>query len=235
MKRESSQPSLFEAVGVRGAAAGVLALGLAIALVTCRQETTAPSDTVGVVPEATTTTLLEFVPDTDPPDPTAEPTVPLEFLFGGDPCRALTAVDFTVVIGGLGRGQLIDAGLLSEDECGYLVIVVGQEYNISVKAIDGAAFGRPPADDEERTALTGIGLAAYIVPVDAVFTVWVKVDNGYFIVTAPDEELALHLAEAAARRADDPADTPPITAVITSPATTTTSVATTSVTTTVAP
>ena len=174
--------------------------------------------------------MIEFVPDTDPPDPTAEPTVPPEFLFGGDPCRSLTAADFTVVIGGRGRGQLIDASPLSFDECGYLVIVVGQEYNISVRAIDASAFGRTPAANEERTALTGIGLAAYIVPVDATFTVWVKVANGYFVVTASDRALALHLAEAAADRADDPADTPPITAPITAPATTTTATTTTTTT-----
>ncbi len=235
MRREALTPTLlFQAIGVRGAIAGGLALAVAIALVTCRPEESTPPDTVGVVPEQTTTTLLEFVPDTDPPDPTAEPTVPPEFLFGGDPCRALTAEDFTVVIAGQARGQLVDAGPLSDDECGYVVIVAGQEYNISVKAIDSTSFGRPPAADEVRTALTGIGLAAYLVPVDADFTVWVKVDNGYFVVIAPDEELALYLAEVAAGRADDPAETPPVTAPITSPVTTTTDV-TPSATTTSAP
>ncbi len=227
MKRDSAQPSLFEAVGIRGAIAGVLALLLAIFVVTCRPKEEAPPDTVGVVPEETTTTLLQFIPDTDPPDPTAEPTVPPDTLFGGDPCRSLVAQDFTVVIGGLGRGQLVDASPLSDDACGFVVIVVGQEYNISVQAIDGTAFGRPPLADEERTALTDIGLAAYLVPVDADFTVWVKVSNGYFVVTAPDQALALHLAAAAARRADDPADTPPVTTPITAPATTSTSSVTT--------
>ncbi|MCE9623761.1 MAG: hypothetical protein K8R99_15585 [Actinomycetia bacterium] len=228
MKRQALTPgSLIEAIGVRGAIAGGLALAVAIGLATCRPDESTPPDTVGVVPEQTTTTLLEFIPDTDPPDPTAEPTVPPQSLFGGDPCRALTAQDFTVVIAGLGRGQLVDASPLSDDECGYVVIVVGQEYNISVQAIDPTAFGRPPAEDEVRTALTDIGLAAYIVPVDADFTVWVKVANGYFVVTAPDEELALHLAEAAAGRADDPAESPPITTPITNLAGTTTPVATT--------
>lgn len=228
MRREGarSSPTLFEAVGLRGAIVGVVALGLAIALVTCRPEEEAPPDTVGVVPEATTTTLLEFIPDTDPPEP-SDPTVPPQFLFGGDTCRALEAVDFTVVIAGLGRGRLIDASPLTDDTCGYLVIVVGQEFNITVQAIDGTAFGRTPAEGEDRTPLPDIGLAAYIVPVDDVFTVWVKVANGFFIVTAPDEELALHLAEAAVERADDPADEPPPTIPITNPADTTTSVATT--------
>ena len=49
--------TMFEAIGVRGAIVGVLALSIAIALVTCRPEATAPTDTVGVVPEQTTTTL----------------------------------------------------------------------------------------------------------------------------------------------------------------------------------
>lgn len=223
MKQHAPTPaSLFEAIGVRGVIAGASALAVAIALVTCRPEETNPPDTVGVVPEQTTTTLLEFIPDTDPPDPTAEPTVPPQTLFGGDPCRALVAEDFTVVIAGRGRGQLVDASPLSGDECGYVVIAVGEEYNISVQAIDPTAFGRPPADDEVRTALTDIGLAAYIVPVDFDFTVWVKVSNGYFVVTAPDRELALHLAKAAAGRAADPADTPPITTPITAPPTTST-------------
>jgi len=228
MRKETEAPtSLIGAIGVRGAIAGALALAVAIALATCRPEESTPPDTVGLVPEQSTTTLLEFIPDTDPPNPTVEPTVPPNTLFGGDPCLALVAQDFTLVIGGRGRGQLVDAGPLSDDECGYLVIVVGQEYNISVQAIDANAFGHTPAEGEVRTALTDIGLAAYLVPVDADFTVWVKVSNGYFIVTAPDQALALHLAAAAAGRADDPADTPPVTIPITSPATTTTSIATT--------
>lgn len=231
-KQAPTPSSLFEAIGARGVIAGGLALAVAIALATCRPEETNPPDTVGVVPEETTTTLLEFIPDTDPPDPTAVPTVAPQTLFGGDPCLALTAEDFTVVIDGRGRGQLVDVGALSDDTCGFVVIVVGEEYNISVQAIDQTAFGRPPADDEVRTALADIGLAAYIVPVDFDFTVWVKVSNGYFVVTAPDRELALHLAKAAARRAADPADTPPVTTPITAPPT---AVATTSATTTVAP
>ena len=203
MKDQALTPtSLIEAIGVRGAIAGALALAVAIVLVTSRPEESTPPDTVGVVPEQTTTTLLEFIPDTDPPDPTAEPTVPPGSLFGGDPCTALIAEDFTVVIGGLGRGELVDASPLSDDECGYLVIVVGQEYNISVQAIDRSAFGRTPAEGEVRTALTNIGLAAYLVPVDADFSVWVKVSNGYFVVTAPDRELALQLAKDAAARAE---------------------------------
>ena len=83
-----------------------------------------------------------------------------------------------------------------------------------------------------RTPLTNVGLAAYIVEVEGVFTVWVKADNGYFTVSAPFEDLALHLGRVAARRADDPADTPPITSPPTAPPT---SVETTSVTTTTAP
>ena len=203
MKEQALTPtSLIEAIGVRGAIAGALALAVAIVLVTSRPEESTPPDTVGVVPEQTTTTLLEFIPDTDPPDPTAEPTVPPGSLFGGDPCAALIAEDFTVVIGGLGRGELVDASPLSDDECGYLVIVVGQEYYISVMAFDRSAFGRTPAEGEVRTALTNIGLAAYLVPVDADFSVWVKVSNGYFVVTAPDRELALQLAKDAAARAE---------------------------------
>lgn len=212
---------MFEAVGVRGAIAGVLALGLAIALVTCRPDAAAPPDTVGeVVNETTPTTLLVFVPDTDAPDPTGEPTVPPQFLFGGDPCRSLVASDFTVVIAGLGRGQLIDASPLSDDTCGFVVIVVGQEYNISVQAIDRTLFGQRPAPDEVRTVLNGIGVAAYGVAIENGYSIWVKVDNGYFVVIAPDAETARHLAIAAARRADDPAEGPIVTTVITSNATT---------------
>lgn len=228
MRREAITPtSLFEAIGVRGAIAGALALSVAIVLVTCRPESTPPLDTVGVVPEETTTTLLEFVPDTDPPDPTTEPTSPPNSLFGGDPCRSLVAEDFTLVIAGLGRGRLVDASPLSDDTCGFVVIVAGQEFNMSVQAIDATAFGRPPADDEVRIALTDIGLAAYSVVLDGEFSVWVKVENGYFVVIAPDEATAIHLAKAAARRADNPAEEPPVTTLITSPATTTTAVTTT--------
>jgi hypothetical protein len=229
MRREKpTQKLLFEAVGIRGAIVGIVALLVAIAVVTFRAtESTAPTDTVGLVPEQTTTTLLEFVPDTDPPDPTAEPTPPPNSLFGGDPCRSLVAEDFTLVIAGLGRGRLVDASPLSDDTCGFVVIVVGQEFNMSVQAIDATAFGRPPADDEIRIALADIGLAAYSVVLDAEYSVWVKVDNGYFVVIAPDEATAIHLARAAARRADNPAEEPPPTTLITSPATTTTVVTST--------
>ena len=203
MKKQAVTPASFiEAIGVRGAIAGALALAVAIVLVTHRPQEATPPDTVGAVPEETTTTLLAFIPDTDPPDPTAEPTIPPGSLFGGDPCTALIADDFTVVIAGLGRGELVDASPLADDECGYLVLVAGQEYNVSVKAIDGSAFGRPPAEGEVRTALTDIGLAAYLVPVDADFSVWVKVTDGYFVVTAPDKPLALQLAKDAATRAN---------------------------------
>jgi|GEM_PF-3435008 len=237
-RRPPSPTSLFQAVGVRGAIAGVVALTLAIVLVTCRPEPSTPTDTVGaVVDETVPTTLLEFVPDTDPPDPTAEPTVPPLTLFGGDLCRALVAQDFTLVIAGLGRGRLIDASPLSDDMCGYVVVVVGQEFNMSVQAIGGSAFGRPVAADEERTALTDIGLSAYGVPLDAEYSVWVKVANGYFVVIAPDADTARHLAIAAARRADDPAEGPIVTSVITAVATTvgSTDVGTTDVATTVSP
>jgi len=230
-KRDDLTPTaLFAAIGVRGAIAGALALAVAITLVVARPESSAPSDTVGVVPEETTTTLLEFIPDTDPPDPTAEPTVPREFLFGGDPCAALVVEDFTVVIDGRGRGQLIDAAPLSDDTCGFVVVVAGQEYNISLQALDAGAFGRPPAADEVRTAISGIGLAAYGVAIDGDYSVWVKVDNGYFVVIAPDATTARHLAAAAAQRADDPSPIPPPTSTATT--TTTSTVAPTSVTTT---
>lgn len=206
--RSSKPPTLFEAVGIRGAIAGVLVLGLAIALVTCRDETAAPPDTVGVVGiETTPTTLLEFVPDTDPPDPSIEPTVPPQSLFGGDPCASLVAADFNIVIAGLGRGQLIDASPLSFDMCGFLVRVADQEFYISVQALDPTSFGRPPAEGEERIALTNIGLSAYGVAVEEGYSIWVKVANGYFVVIAPDPDSARHLAVAAARRSDDPAVT----------------------------
>ena len=168
----------------------------------CRPESESPPDTVGVVPEQTTTTLLEFIPDTDPPDPTAEPTVPPRSLFGGDPCTALVAVDFTLVIGGVARGELIDVAPLTDDTCGFVVVVADQQFNISVQAIDGSTFGRLPANDEERTALANIGESAYGVAGDAGYEVWVKVDNGYFVVIGPDQPTAIHLARAAVKRAD---------------------------------
>lgn len=195
-------PGLLEVIGVRGAIAGALALAVAITLVMCRPESESPPDTVGVVPEQTTTTLLEYVPDTDPPDPTAAPTVPPQSLFGGDPCTALVAVDFTLVIGGVARGELIDVAPLTDDTCGFLVGVADQQFNISVQAIDATTFGRQPADDEERTALVDTGLSAFGVAGEAGYEVWVKVDNGYFVVTAPDQPTAMHLARAAAKRAD---------------------------------
>lgn len=193
---------LLAAIGVRGAVAAALALAVAITLAMCRPESSEPPDTVGVVPDQSTTTLIELIPDTDPPDPTAEPTPPPRSLFGGDPCAALVAVDFTLVIGGIARGVLIDVAPLTDDTCGYLIAVADQQYNISVQAVDVSAFGRQPGDDEERTALVDIGLSAYGVDGEAGYAVWVQVDNGFFVVTAPDQPTAIHLAEAAVGRAD---------------------------------
>ena len=195
--------SLFATVGVRGVIAGVLALAIAIALVMSRPEPVPTTDTVGVVPEETTTTLLEFLPDTDPPDPTAEPTAPPGSLFGGDPCTALVADDFArTVIGGVAAGVLVDFFPLDDDACGFLVSANAQEFNITVQAVDLSTFGRPPADNENRLALSDIGLSAYGVAGDNDYAVWVKVKNGYFVVTTPDQTSALRLALIAANRDD---------------------------------
>lgn len=212
-------PSLVETIGVKGVIAGALTLAVAITLAMCRPEqSTESQDTVGVVPEQTTTTLIEFVPfDTDPPDPTAEPTVPPTFLFGGDPCSALTALDFSrTIIDGVTVGTLIDFSPLSDDACGYLVSVGEFDYNITVQAVDRQAFIQPPAEGEDRVALTDIGIAAYGVALNGEYSVWVQVTNGYFVVISPDQASATDFAILAARRANDPADNP----VPTSPATT---------------
>ncbi len=193
--------SLFETVGVRGVIAGVLALAIAIALVTCRPEAVPAPDTVGAVPEETTTTLLEFLPDTDPPDPTAEPTVPPGSLFDGDPCTALVADDFArTIIDGVTTGVLVDFSPLDDDACGYIVSVFELQYNITVQAVDFSTFGRPPADDEDRLALTDIGQSAYGVAGEEDYSVWVKVANGYFVMTTPDQTSAMRLATIAANR-----------------------------------
>ena len=195
--------SLFATVGVRGVIAGVLALAIAIALVVSRPEPVPTTDTVGVVPEETTTTLLEFLPDTDPPDPTAEPTAPPGSLFGGDPCTALVADDFArTVIGAVATGVLVDFFPLDDDACGFLVSANAQEFNITVQAVDLSTFARPPADNENRLALSDIGLSAYGVAGDSYYAVWVKVKNGYFVVTTPDQTSALRLALIAANRDD---------------------------------
>ena len=196
--------SLFETVGIRGVMAGVFALAIAIALVMCRPEPAATPDTVGAVPEETTTTLLEFLPDTDPPDPTAPPTAPPGSLFSGDPCTALVADDFArTTIGGVATGVLVDFFPLDDDACGFLVSVNAQEFNITVQAVDFSAFARPPEDNEDRLALSDIGQSAYGVAGDSDYAVWVKVANGYFVVTTPDQTSAIRLALIAANRADD--------------------------------
>lgn len=200
MKR-GALPSAF---GVRSALVALLFVSVAVGLVTCRGEPAPPLDTVGfVASETVPTTLLPFVIDTTPPDPTAEPTVPPDTLFAGDTCLALDASDFANInFAGLGNGVLIDASPLSDDWCGFLVRAGNDVFDVSVQASSVEEFGQPPASDEERIALTNIGLSAYrVAPAEDVFQVWVKVANGYFIVTAPDARTAERLAAAATKHA----------------------------------
>ncbi len=195
------------AITVRGAIAALLAVSLVVGVVTCRSQSVPAPDTVGIVVDETTpTTLLSFIPDTDPPDPTAEPTVPPGTIFGGDPCAALTAEDFAAVpFVGLGRGVLVDVSPLDDDRCGFLVQVADQQFNISVQVVTVREYGSAPADGEERVALTGVGRSAYSLSRSSTaFEVWVQVDNGYFVVVSTDAISALRLARRAAERADDP-------------------------------
>ncbi|MBI4884508.1 MAG: hypothetical protein HY826_10700 [Actinobacteria bacterium] len=198
--------ALPAAISVRGALAAFLAVSLVVGVVTCRSQTTPVPDTVGIVVDETTpTTLLSFVPDTDPPDPTAEPTVPPGTIFGGDPCVALVAEDFAATaVAGLGPAVLVDTSPLSEDRCGFLVAVADQQFNISVQVVTVREYGKAPADDEDRVAITGVGRSAYSVArSDTEFEVWVQVDSGYFVVVAPDAASASRLARRAAQRADE--------------------------------
>ena len=172
------------------------------ALAACHAESADPTDTVGVVPiESAPTTLLPVVVDTLPPD--ISTTLPQNLLFGGDPCAALVATDFTrVAIGASGTGDLIDQAPLSDDTCGYYVRLGRDEITIIVRARAASDLEVPGADGSAPESIAGLGLEANVRElVDGTFDVIVHVANGWFSVNSLDRESAVAFAERAVERA----------------------------------
>ena len=162
-------------------------------------DSTVTLGTVGIPPEATATTLLPEVLNTES-DITV--TLPPDVLFGGDLCSALVAKDFTNVrIGGLAPGTLVDSGALSLDSCGYTVHSGRTDLQVLVAAATAQDLGQPPIDGAPD-AVAGVGMNAigYTKP-DRTYIVVVQVANGYFSVTTPDSASAVKLATIAAGRA----------------------------------
>jgi hypothetical protein len=149
------------------------------------------------------------VPLTQPPDVT--PTVPAGTLFGGDPCTALVAADFShTVIAREGTGNLTDSGALDADSCGYTVHAGSKDFTVTVEAITASEFAKPAVTvgatpdgsvPPRAEPLDGIGLAAKGIDLGATYQVVVQVKNGFFAVTAPDGASCRSLAAAAVRHA----------------------------------
>ncbi len=148
-------------------------------------------------------TLLPVPNDTQPPDVTE--SLPSDALFGGDLCTALTEDDFRdVVIDGRGAGRVADSGALSEDSCQYLLQVGAREYEVVVQVQSPSDFLNPGVADEVVDELDGPGLAArgvtHATEIGQEYEVLVKVENGFFSVTSPDQASAVELATKAEPR-----------------------------------
>lgn len=187
-------------------------------LVACSGSGEQPPGTVGPLPEPSgPDTLLPVLPDTAPPD--ISTTLPPDALFGADMCLALTADDFAGVrFGSSSSGRLQQTLRVSEDSCQFDVAVGSTVYQVLVKARSQPDFVTPTEGDEEIEELDGPGLAARGVQFEDRYEVTVKVDNGYFAVSAPTRDAALDLAAKAVPRADDP---PPPSTSTTIPSSTT--------------
>lgn len=164
-------------------------------------DSTATLGTVGAPTEATATTLLVEVFDTES-DITV--TLPPDTLFGGDLCTALVANDFASVrIDGHSPGELVDFGALSLDSCGYTISSDRIDLQVLVEARTALDMQEPAVGaGVEPDVIEGIGLAAIgYAPTIRTYVVIVNVDNGYFSVTTPDASSATKLARIAAGRA----------------------------------
>jgi hypothetical protein len=150
-------------------------------------------------------TLLPVPNDTQPPDVTD--SFPPDALFGGDVCTALTEDEIArVSIDGRGAGRVTDVAPLSEDSCRYLVKVGSREYDVIVQVQSPSDFLNPGGTDEVVDELDGPGLAArgvtHVTETGEEYEVIVKVENGFFSVTTPDQASATTLATKAEPRAN---------------------------------
>jgi hypothetical protein len=173
--------------------------GLAAA---CSGSNEQPPDTVGVVPIVSDAgTLLPVLPDTLPPDNTA--TIPPDTIFGGNPCAALEEADVrSVTFAGSGRGTLTSFSLLAEDTCGYEVRAGGNDYQIIVQVVSNDQFDHPVTTAQEIDRFSDLGEEAIgVARGDDHYEVLVRVPNGFFGVTTPDEASARALAAKAVERA----------------------------------
>jgi len=193
----------------------VVALGALLAAGCGDPSTEAPPDTVGALPEPTDIgTISPIIVDTVPPE---VGTAPPGSIFGGDPCTALVAVDFSrVTFAAVGSGTLADFFPPSIDSCQYTVEVGDDQFVVVVQIRTQAEFEDPvvdqpvdtqPGDTASDTTLPvieeidDIGNAARGVARGDDYEVIVAVDNGWFSVRTPDETSATYLAGRAATRA----------------------------------
>lgn len=181
---------------------------LVLAAAACIGSTADPQDTLVELPvPATPDTLLPVVTD---PSPTTTVAPPLDALFDGDLCGALTAADLRAAAplvptdrtdpeivdpdevppdSTVAPGELPDflALLLADDSCRFEL-----RRPIRFSAVISARSAT------EYAAVTSAGKG---VDRGIAFEVYVEVPNGWFSVLAPDEVTARRLASAATRRA----------------------------------
>ncbi len=193
-------------VAVRGVALRLVALLVVVAspaaLLACSGSNGTPTNASGLtLPMPGDPDTLLPVPDNTLPSDIST-TLPPDALFGGDLCTGLLAADFArTTFGGAGTGRLLSAEPLSEDSCAYTVAAGSKEFTIVLQARSQSDFLSPATTDEVIQEINDLGLAARGVDHGDTFTVIVKVENGFFAVSAPERASAVSLAAAAIPRA----------------------------------
>lgn len=166
------------------------ALAVALVLAACSGESSAPATTSEFYfpPDSAASTLLPVIPDTLPSPESV--VIPPDALFGGDLCDALDTDEVAVV----------KVEYLAVDTCQFTLAGAAGEV-VRIEVVTGAEFLERPSDaaDEDLTGWPDTAEVAWSTAVFAGMRVMVRVENGYFGVTAPSLAVARRMARSAAQ------------------------------------
>ena len=179
-----------------------------------------PPGTVGAVePPATLETLLPVVTDSTIEVIDTGSVAP-GTMFGGNLCSALSEAELLSAASSIppsgtdpenvgSEESVVEPGpvgivAVSADACRF-VVRDPVRYSVLVRIRSVFDFESPDLDDPAggtlvKDAVPGIGSEAIGVERGVLYEVVVKVDDGFFSVTAPDRDVAVRLARAAADR-----------------------------------
>lgn len=166
------------------------ALAVVLLVSACSGESSAPATTSEFYfpPDEAASTLLPVIPETLPS--TDSVVIPPDALFGGDLCDALDTDEVAVA----------KVEYLAVDTCLFTLEGSAAEV-VRIEVVTGAEFIERPSEssEEDVTGWPDTADAAWSVTVFAGIRVMVRVENGYFGVTAPSLAVARRMARSAAQ------------------------------------